>query len=301
MKNLFALRENPEPVTAFVVHWNEPLACAATVRALLAQGVPLQVVIVDNASRAEAIERLRGEVDPGVEIMRLPVNQGWGPALNTALRKWMASATNRYCLICAHDATPAADCLKLLITAMDRDRRIGIACPQYPDETVPRFSSLRGVQLHAARPGSAGSVQSVDVPHGTLMMLARDCLAEIGLFDERYFAYGDEHELGARAVRRGWTVALVWGAIVTNPKTSTPSVWRSYFFARNSLLLVREYHGRSAAALRAVLLLANTLRLLIASPKEAFAFSARARCKGVYDYLTGRYGPPDFSAQKQRG
>ena len=29
------------------------------------------------------------------------------------------------------------------------------------------------------------------------MILRRECLTEIGLFDERYFAYGDEHELGA--------------------------------------------------------------------------------------------------------
>ena len=53
------------------------------------------------------------------------------------------------------------------------------------------------------------------------MLVRRQCLDEIGLFDQRYFAYGDEHDLGARAVRHGWKVVLVWGSIVTNPATRT--------------------------------------------------------------------------------
>jgi GT2 family glycosyltransferase len=81
------------------------------------------------------------------------------------------------------------------------------------------------------------------------MLVRRQCLDEIGLFDQRYFAYGDEHDLGARAVRHGWKVVLVWGSIVTNPATRTENSWRSYLFARNSLFLVHAYFGRAAATL----------------------------------------------------
>jgi GT2 family glycosyltransferase len=132
----------------------------------------------------------------------------------------------------------------------------------------------------------------MDAPHGTLMLLQRKCIAEIGLFDERYFAYGDEHELGARSVRKGWKVVIVWGAIVTNPATSIESTWRSYLFARNSLLLVDEYFGRGAATLRALLILANTWRLSIKPPGNDFPFSAAARRKAVRDYFFGQSGRP---------
>ena len=83
------------------------------------------------------------------------------------------------------------------------------------------------------------------------MLVRRECLQEIGIFDQRYFAYGDEHELGARAVREGWKVVMVWGAVVVNPVTSTENAWRSYLFARNSLFLVHDYFGGAAATLRA--------------------------------------------------
>ena len=36
------------------------------------------------------------------------------------------------------------------------------------------------------------------------MLFRRECLEDVGLFDERYFAYGDEMEIGLRAARHGW-------------------------------------------------------------------------------------------------
>jgi GT2 family glycosyltransferase len=277
-------------IRVFVVHWNQPMACAATVRAIIDQHVPVKVTILDNNSAPDAFETLRTHLDPAIEIVRLPQNKGWGPALNVALRTWLQSAEGQFCLISAHDAALSPDCIPLLVQAAQANGRIGIACPQYDDATMPHLTALHGVRVDVDLAQSAGTTAFVDVPHGTLMLIRRECLAEIGLFDERYFAYGDEHELGARAVRRGWKVALVWGAVVRNPGTSTPSLWRSYLFTRNSLLLVRDYYGPIAACLRAAILLANTLR----RRDDGLAFSAKARVQGICDYFRGRFGPPRF-------
>lgn len=282
-------------VDLFVVHRNQPASCIATVKACGDQGVPLRVTVIDNDSVAEAYQRLQAELDPSVTLVRLDDNKGWGGALNVILRRWLRSETNPYCLISAHDAIPEPDCLRLLIAAADADPRVGIACPQYPDPFISRLSRWRGVYPQMAVPQSKGSAQEVDVPHGTLMLVRRQCLDEIGLFDQRYFAYGDEHDLGARAVGHGWKVVLVWGSIVTNPETQTESSWRSYLFARNSLFLVHAYFGRAAAILRAALILVNTLRLLAFRREKGFALSARARWKGVRDYFNGCTGRPFVS------
>ncbi len=280
-------------VDLFVVHWNQPDACLATVRALSTQGIPLRITVVDNDSAGEAYARLQAELDPAVAIVRLDDNKGWGGALNVILRQWLRNDGSTYCFISAHDAMPEPDCLRLLVAAADADPRVGIACPQYPEPFVARLSRWRGVYPETVRPQAKGIAQNVDVPHGTLMLVRRQCLDEIGIFDQRYFAYGDEHDLGARAVRRGWKVVLVWGSIVTNPATWTKSSWRSYLFARNSLYLVRAYFGRTAAAIRAILILANTLRLS-ARREDGFVFSARARWKAVRDYFHGCTGRPFF-------
>lgn len=284
--------KNELPVSLFVVHWNQPLECIATVSANRGQKIELKTIVIDNDSKPDAFQVLKSQLDPAIEIVRLPQNKGWGGALNIVLRKWLEEEKNPYCLISAHDAAPQPDCLRLLIDAAQADPRVGIACPQYPDPFIARLSRLRGVFPERSEAKSAGTAQPVDVPHGTLMLLRRTCLEQTGFFDERYFAYGDEHELGARAVRRGWKVVMVWGAVVTNPRTWTASPLRSYLFARNSLLLVHDYYGKVSASLRAFLILLNTLRLLIQSPGQGFAFSARARFRAVRDYFLGRFGKP---------
>lgn len=290
------MRKDGDLISLFVVHWNRPLECIATVQRLLAQQVPLKTVIVDNASALEAVDLLSARLDSGIQVARLEENKGWGPALNIVLRQWLGSPGSAYCLISAHDAEPAPDCIKLLIQAM-QDPEVGIACPQYPDATVACFSGLRGVYQHLGVPLPTGTSQLVDVPHGTLMLVRRDCLKEIGLFDERYFAYGDEHELGMRAGRHGWKTVLVWGSIVTNRGTWTPSPWRSYLFTRNSLLIVHDHCGRLYAWTRAALMLVNTLRLLVFSPHGGFAFSPRARWRGLRDYFAGQFGRPTLASE----
>ncbi len=204
-----------------VVHWNQPEACARTVRAFLAQNVPLEITVLDNDSSAELFQQLELILDSDANIVRLDNNKGWGGALNVALRHWLHSETSSFCFISAHDAMPESDCLPLLLRAAENDARIGIACPQYPEPIITRFSRWHGVQPERVLPRERGVSQEIDVPHGTLMLVRRKCLQEIGIFDQRYFAYGDEHELGARAVRNGWKVVMVWGAIVVNPVTST--------------------------------------------------------------------------------
>jgi N-acetylglucosaminyl-diphospho-decaprenol L-rhamnosyltransferase len=286
------MRSNAEAIRCFIVHWNRPEECLATVRRLLGQGVEMSITILDNASTREARESIRAQLDPAIEIIQLEDNGGWGPALNIGLTHWLKAETHSFCLIGAHDAEPAEGCVGLLLEAMKREPRLGIVCPQYPDASVPHFGCIRGVSQDRGIPLGQGVLQIVDVPHGTLFLVRRECLAQIGLFDERYFAYGDEHELGLRAKRCGWQTALVWGALVSNRGTWTPSELRSYLFTRNSLLLVHDYCGRLCAWTRAALILLNTLRLMIISPGEGFAFSPSARWRGVRDYFAARFGGP---------
>src|SRR4029450_14046267 len=108
-------------VDLFVVHWNQPALCIATVAVLCKQGISLRVTVIDNDSGADAFKQLQTELDPSVTVVRLDDNKGWGGALNVILRHWLRSETNPYCLISAHDAMPGPDCLRLLVAAADED------------------------------------------------------------------------------------------------------------------------------------------------------------------------------------
>src|SRR5437868_818854 len=176
----------------FIVHWNQPGRCLRTIDAFAVQGVPLRITVIDNGSQPDRLSELVAGLSAEVCLVRLKNNYGWGGALNSVLQSWLDHRASPYCLISAHDAVPASDCLPLLVSAVEANPRIGIACPQYPEPFLARVSRLHGVYPKAVSPGKRGVPQAVTVPHGTLMLLRRECLKAIGLFDPRYFAYGDE-------------------------------------------------------------------------------------------------------------
>src|SRR3546814_8770780 len=85
------------------------------------------------------------------------------------------------------------------------------------------------------------------------MFAHRTLLREVGLFDERYFAYCEEADLALRAKAQGWETGLVRGAIVVNPHMGTPSRTVDYLQLRNTLLLVRERSEEHTSELQSLM------------------------------------------------
>ena len=132
-----------------------------------------------------------------------------------------------------------------------------------------------------------------DYPHGTLMLARRACLEEVGLFDERYFAYCEEADLGERARRLGWQVGIVRSADVRNPFMAGGSAVVDYLMLRNTLLLVRENFGRYNASVRfGVALYHLGIGTLRADRRGAWNWSPAARVRAMADFAVGRFGPP---------
>jgi GT2 family glycosyltransferase len=132
-------------------------------------------------------------------------------------------------------------------------------------------------------------------PHGTLMVVRRACAVDVGLFDERYFAYCEEADLAVRARRAGWEVGIVWGAEVVNPSLSLGTPIVEYLQLRNTLLLVREHFGRYKVTIRLLMAVGDTAYRWVQPSRRTAIFSARARALAMADFLRGRYGAPPLA------
>jgi GT2 family glycosyltransferase len=144
-----------------------------------------------------------------------------------------------------------------------------------------------------AVPAARGSGwEPADFPHGTLLMARRDCLREIGLFDERYFAYCEEADLGVRARRAGWEVGVVWGAVVHNPDWGSAKV-ADYLMLRNSLLFIRTHSGSYPALVRFVMAIGQAV-MTAARPahQRPPQFRLAGRALALLDFARARYGAP---------
>lgn len=249
-----------EPIPVFIIHWNRPYDCARTVWEFQKQGVPVEITVLDNGSIKENVERLESIIGDYASVVRLGKNLGFGPGLNKGLGTWLSQGGGDYVLLSAHDAIPHEGCLSGLIKAMEEYPDVGIASAEFGVGYIACFNGWRGPYIADHSRGQGFEAHAF--PNGTLMICRRKCLEEIGVFDNQYFAYGDEVDLAIRAWKHGWQVGIVWGARVENPGCSVPSTVASYLQVRNAILLVRRWKGWHWALLRSFLFSVNTFRLL---------------------------------------
>jgi len=283
-------RNMTQPIPLFILHWNQPRLCLATIARFREQNAPIVITVIDNGSKPVNRSELQRSLPEGVGYVSLENNLGWGGAFNIVLKNWLAAGLGEFCFISAHDALAEPECLNRLIEALRIDSRLGIVSPQYGFDHLPVFSPLRGPRLIKVDPRPYGTVEPVAWVHGTVMGFRKACLKEIGLFDDRYFAYGDELEISLRANRRGWKTAIVWSALVKNPGTSVPSLAVTYLATRGALLETNDYGGKLSSFIRSALIVVNTIRLLAARRLQSDA--AVARLRAVRDFLLGRFGKP---------
>ena len=278
-------------ITAIIVHWNQPLVCLDTVRGFLDLAEVDTVIVVDNGSLDENRRLLRSGLPARASIIEVGHNSGFGPAANHGWRAWLDhEAPTPWSAIAPHDAQPAPDALRELLAASELLDAPGLLSADVGDGESPIVDHVFGPITRPAR--VVEGYEPVDYPHGTLMLAHRACLESVGLFDERYFAYCEEADLGLRARRAGFDVGLVRGARVTNPQVNSPTDAVDYLKERNTVLLVGEHFGRRKAALRFALTIAQFLVGLLVPARRGEYWSVRGRLLAMRDIVLRRWGPP---------
>jgi N-acetylglucosaminyl-diphospho-decaprenol L-rhamnosyltransferase len=290
-----------------LVHRRAPEVIAETAAAFLAQGVRLRIVVVDNGSTVDELDKLRRGLPEEVAVLPQGANRGFGPAANAGLRWFLAGpepgadlgpesgpgVRDRgapWLAVAPHDARPAPDCLRTLLAELSRHPRAGLASADVGDGLTPVVDRYFGAIPTPAR--VIRGWEPAGYPHGTLMVVRRTCVEQIGLFDERYFAYCEEADLALRARGAGWQVGVVRGAEVRNGGLGSHVAVVDYLQLRNTLLLVRDHFGRYAVTVRIVTAVCQLLAGLFSSQRRGPYWDAPARVRAVVDFLRRRFGPP---------
>jgi len=287
----------PTPLRVVLVHWNQPGSCLETIDRFADREVPVRITVVDNASEPAALEALRTGVKEraaaavDVELVEVGHNSGFGPGANVGLRRFLDRHDDGdWVALAPHDVDPFPGTLAAMLDAAADEPMAGLMCADVGDAMSPVIDPYFGGMIV---PGGTGpGWEPVDYPHGTLMMLRRRCLEEVGVFDERYFSYCEEAELALRARRAGWQVGLVRGARVQNLHLGS-SVWLvDYLQTRNTLLLVQEMSGWYHAFIRACFTLSQVAKGVVWPQRRPLVFDAGARLAGLRDFVLRRFGPP---------
>jgi len=237
-------------VAVVIPNWNGAALLPACLEALQAQTHhDHEVVVVDNGSTDGSLALL--DRFPGVRVLRLGRNRGFGAATNAGIR----ATASRYVATLNNDTVPAPTWLAALVAAADADSAVGMCASQMVFATRPHMLNSCGIGLD--RVGIAwdllgglavGADRGLDDPFGPCAGAAlyrRAMLAEIGLFAERFFAYLEDVDLAWRARRAGWRCRYVRAARVAHQHSATAgegSARKRYLLGRNKVwLIARNY------------------------------------------------------------
>lgn len=145
-----------------------------------------------------------------------------------------------------------------------------------------------------SRDGSKDYGNDLDAVSGCSMLIRREVLDEIGLFNEKCFLYYEDTDICLRAKRAGFKIVCadrskLWHKDSASSKKISGT--REYYSARNLFLFMRKYAGKKEFYTFLIyfffLKFWFTAALILLYHRETSAFGSYV--KGISDGLNGRY------------
>jgi len=241
-----------------------------------------QVIVVDNSGQGAArhVSGGRVSVRPGAPTL------GYGGALNLAGK----ATGSPFVAAINDDVFPHPQWLESMVEAMNKSPRTGSCAPCVLLEGTDRIDSAGmllcgdGSSKQRGQGESAASYphpEEVLLASGSAALYRRVMLDEVGWFDESFFLYCEDTDLGLRARWAGWKCLYVPQAVAGHRYSTTAgraSATKAYLVERNRLrVLVKNF----------------PTRLLVAAP---FVTAVRYFWHGV-SALTGRGVAGEFRKQ----
>jgi GT2 family glycosyltransferase len=239
--------------TAIVVNYNGGGYVEQAVSSLLGQDLPgLEVLVVDNASTDGSDRELERRFGGRMRLLRAGKNLGFGAANNIAIR----ASAGPYVILLNSDAEAAPSFARELLAAAEADPRVGMVAAKVLSRSDASLIDTIGHRLYPdglnrgrgrleSDRGQYDACQSALFPSGAAGLYRRAMLAEIGLFDESFFLYGEDAELGLRGRLAGWQCALAPRAVAWHQYSRTVgahSSLKAFYVERNRVwVLLRHF------------------------------------------------------------
>jgi GT2 family glycosyltransferase len=288
---------------AVVVNWNGGAQNVECLESLLAQGLaPGDVVFVDNGSvdgSAEEVERRF----PGIVLLRNEENLGFGEGANRGAHEALARGAALVFFV-NNDVKLPAGTVERLVRELGEESSLGIVGPRVLYKQEPgrvwcaggmltwkqNLSTLLG---HGEPDGPEWKrTKDVDYVAGCALLVRKEVLDRVGLFDARYFAYMEDVDLCLRAREAGYGVRLVGEAAAYHASSSATgggyNPRRKYMMGVNSIWFLKR-HARAREWARFVAFDVLTLPFLwLAGLFRGEGKAVLGKALGIFDGLRGK-------------
>jgi GT2 family glycosyltransferase len=222
VRRLESQPETPGVVSVVIVNYrgaDDTCTALASLRDLRWPGDRLEVIVVDNGSGDGSVERIADE-HADIRVLALEQNGGFAAGCNAGAQ----AASGQYLAFLNNDARPDPGWISAAADVLDRDGSIACVASKVLDwdgELVDFVDAGlgfygHGFKIHAGERDDPAFDREADVlfASGAAMVVRASTFRAVGGFDERYFLFFEDVDLGWRFWLLGSRVRYVPASLV---------------------------------------------------------------------------------------
>jgi GT2 family glycosyltransferase len=245
LKGAEGMRDSSFPLISVVVlNWNGGRIVEECLISLQVQTYrPLEIIVVDNASTDGSVDLVEKRF-PDIKLIVNERNLGFGGGNNVGIR----ACHGRYIMILNNDTRLDPKCIEELKRSIEKDEKYG-ACAskillEYEDNLIDAAGIVvcpDGLSIGRGRLEKGDRYdeeKEVFFASGCAGLYRREMLEGIGLYDEDFFAYADDTDMGWRAQLAGWRCIYNPKAIVHHFHSASSSAYsplKAFLVERNRI------------------------------------------------------------------
>ena len=274
-------------------------------RLLIPKDCNFHILIVDNGSKVPFMLTKEEKERGNVHLIRSEENLGFTGGNNLGMQHLLDKGATHIMLL-NNDTIVDPKLLSKLLEKLDSSNSIGMVVPKiyfakgheyhknkYKKEDLGNvfwyaggnvdfanvFTRHRGVD--EVDHGQYDLEEEIDFATGCCVLIKRNVLEKIGLFDDKFFLYFEDGDLSMRVKKTGYKIFYVPSAVlwhINAGSSGSGSNLHDYYLTRN-----RMYFGMKYAPFRSKLaLIRESIRLLLSGREW--------QKKGIQDFYLGRMG-----------
>jgi GT2 family glycosyltransferase len=219
-----------------------------------------RVILIDNASKDHSVAKAKALCPEG-RIVELKENTGFARASNQGAA-FAQEESCRFILILNNDVELDHDCLGELVSLLKSDQHLACVGPiifrgrRSERPFIQEYGGRADYAHYAVKknyvgrpfepPASFPDILDVDFIMGGALLIRADVVEKIGLFDERYYMYGEEIDLFCRLRRLGLRMAVtkkarLWHDHYSADRNPKRYCFERYYSVRNKYLYFWKY------------------------------------------------------------
>jgi len=232
-----------------ILNWNKWELTAECINSLSnLTGVKYKLVVVDNGSSDNSISHLK-ELYPQLFMIKNEKNLGFGGGNNPGI-EYALNHGAEYIWLLNNDTEVEKNTLSAMLEEAEKDSKIGaVGSMIYDINDKTTLQVCGGGHIHYFRCYAEtnfilSNVDKLDYISGASILLRSKALQEIGLFDDNFFMYWEDVDLGVRLKKRGYRFSISSNAKVYHHESAScggPNVTRDYYEFISALYFAQKY------------------------------------------------------------